>query len=126
MASITAQIQPVLLTDNQGTPLGSSNQVIIPTAAKQYTTVSNAAAITSDGTVFTLAAGEKGFIQNLNNTAVYVKYGASASSSSFSFVLKAGGAANDGQGGSATIDDFIGPVSISGVTSTRVMAYKLS
>lgn len=126
MADIIGNIQPVLLTDNTGTPIGASNQVIIPTAAKQYTTVSNAAAITSDQTVFTLAAGEKGFIQNLNTTAVYVKYGAAASSSSFSFVLKAGAVANDGNGGVVTIDDFIGPVSISGVTSTRVMAYKLS
>lgn len=118
-----AKINALLYGSLPGSGGGSSS---IATAPRQYSTVSNDAAITADGTVFTLAAGEKGFIQNINDTAVYVKYGASASSSSFSFVLKAGTADNDGNGGSAVIDDFIGPVSISGVSSTRVIAYKLS
>lgn len=109
-----------------GLPTAATSSAGLVSRPKQYTTVSTDAVKTTDGTVFTLAAGEKGFIQNLNTTAVYVKYGESASSSSFSFVLKAGSAANDGAGGSVVIDDFIGAVSISGVTSTRVIAYKLS
>lgn len=118
-----AKINAIMAGGLPTSPTTSSGLVSRP---KQYSTVSNDAAITSDGTVFTLAAGEKGFIQNINNTAVYVKYGASASSSSFSLILKAGSTANDGVGGMVIIDDFIGPVSISGVSSTRVIAFKLS
>jgi len=81
--------------------------------------------VTSDGTVFTLAAGEVGFIQNLDDAAVYVKLGASASASDFSFVLKAGSAANDGLGGHAVIDDYVGIVSIAAAAgSPRVSAWK--
>lgn len=118
-----AKINALLYGSLPGSGSGASS---IATAPKQYSTVSNDAPVTTDGTVFTLAAGEKGVIQNLNNTAVYVKLGESATSSSFNIVLKAGNAANDGNGGTVIIDDYIGPVSISGVTSTRVSAYKLS
>lgn len=105
----------------------TENAASFSTAPTQYSTVSTFTPVTSDGTVFTLAAGEKGFIQNIQNTALYVKYGASASSSSFNFVLKAGTAANDGNGGSVVIDDFVGAVSIAAATgSPRVAAWKLS
>lgn len=94
---------------------------------KQYTTVSTATPITADGPVFTLAAGEKGIIQNLDDAAVYVKLGASASSSSFNFVLPASTSANDGTSPPYQIDDYIGVVSIAAATgSPRVSAYKLS
>lgn len=94
---------------------------------KQYSTASTATPITADGTVFTLAAGEKGVIQNLDDAAVYVKLGASASSSSFSFVLPAGTAANDGTSPPFQIEDWVGVVSIAAATgSPRVSAYKLS
>lgn len=94
---------------------------------KQYTTVSSATPVTADGTVLTLAAGEKGVIQNLDDAAVYVKLGATASSSSFNFVLPAGSAANDGTSPPYQIDDYIGVVSIAAATgSPRVSAYKLS
>jgi len=93
----------------------------------QYATVSTATPVTADGSVFTLAAGEKGFIQNLTTTALYVKFGASASSSSFNFVLKGGTATDDGLGGSREINDWIGVVSIAKASgSTRAIAYKLS
>lgn len=99
----------------------------VSTASAQYSTVSTSTPVTSDGTVFTLAAGEKGFIQNLDDAAVYVKYGEGASSTSFNFVLSAGTAANDGNGASVSVDDYIGPVSIAAATgSPRVAAWKLS
>lgn len=94
---------------------------------KQYTTVSTATPITADGTVFTIAAGEKGVIQNLDDAEVYIKLGASASSSSFNFVLPASTSANDGTSPPYQIDDYIGVVSIAAATgSPRVSAYKLS
>jgi hypothetical protein len=93
----------------------------------QSSTVSTSTPITADGQVLNLAVGEKGFIQNLDDAAVYVKYGTGASSSSFNFVLAAGSAANDGLGGSKEINDWIGVVSIAAATgSPRVIAWKLS
>lgn len=123
-ANIVGQIQPVIPVSADGSPVVGGS---FTTVAQQYDTVSNASPITADGDVFTLAAGEKGFIQNLDDAAVYVRYGTGASSSLFQFVLKAGTAANDGNGGSVVIDDWIGVVSIAAAAgSPRVIAYKLS
>ncbi len=105
----------------------TSTDDAVATQAIQKTTVSTFTPVTADGTVFTLAAGEKGYIQNLDDAAVYVKLGASASSSSFNFVLRAGSAANDGLSLPMVIDDYIGVVSIAAATgSPRVSAFKLS
>lgn len=41
-------------------------------------------------------------IQNLDTAILYVKFGAGASSSSYSFILKAGSMAADGTGGSSS------------------------
>lgn len=79
---------------------------------------SNAAIATDNATVFTLAKGEVGFIQNLDDAALAVKLGASASTTSFSFILKAGSAANDGNGGLTYITDYVGPVSVAAMSGT--------
>lgn len=94
---------------------------------QQYTTASNFTIATADGTVFTLAAGEKGVIKNLDDVALAYKLGASASTSSLSGILYAGTAADDGKGGSVIIDDFVGVVSVAAMAgSPRFIAYKLS
>ena len=78
--------------------------------------------VTSDGTAGTIASGGMAFIQNLDDAAVYVKLGAGASSSVFSFVLSAGSAANDGLGGSKDITNYAGIVTIAAATgSPRVI-----
>jgi hypothetical protein len=105
------------------TTAGSTNGV----QRKQYTgTPSNFSVATADGTVFTLAAGEVGFIQNLDSAdALAVKYGATASTSSFNFILPSGGAQDDGRGGSAVIDDWIGVVSVATMSGVgRYIAWK--
>jgi hypothetical protein len=79
---------------------------------------SNATVGTTDATVFTLAEGERGFIQNLDDAALAIKLGASATSSSFSFLLKAGAAASDGTGGVVIIDDYVGAVSVAAMSGT--------
>lgn len=90
-------------------------------ADKQYSTAPGSI-VTSDGTAGTIAAGGKGFIQNLDDAAVYVKLGSGASASSFNFVLSAGSAANDGLGGSKDIYDYAGIVSIAAASgSPRVI-----
>lgn len=79
---------------------------------------SNYAIATADATVFTLAAGEVGFIQNLDDAALAVKLGASASTTSFSMILQAGDAASDGKGGFTYITDYVGAVSVCAMSGT--------
>lgn len=80
---------------------------------------------TSNATVFTLSPGEVGVIQNLDDAALAVKLGASASSSSFSFILPAGTAADDGTSPPIYITDYTGPVSVAAMTgSPRFIAWK--
>lgn len=96
---------------------------------KQYTGVPSSFSIqTADATVFTLAAGQIGFIQNLSADApLAVKYGANASSSSLNFILPASTAASDGTGGAYKIDDWIGAVSVAKMTGTAsYLAWKIS
>jgi hypothetical protein len=82
---------------------------------------------TTDSTVFTLAQGDVGFIQNLDDAALAVKLGSAASTTSFSFLLQAGAAADDGKGGFVKIDDYIGVVSVAAMTgSPRFIAWKRS
>lgn len=106
---------------DQTTP-GSTNGV----QNKQYSGVPSTFTIgTTDATVFTLAAGEIGFIQNLDDAALAVKKGASASTTSLSLVLNAGTAADDGKGGAIVIDDWIGAVSVAATSgSPRYIAWK--
>lgn len=106
---------------DQTTP-GSTNGV----QTKQYAGVPSSFAIqTSDQTVFTLAAGEIGFVQNLHTTALAVKKGASASTTSLSFILPGGTAQDDGKGGPIMIDDWVGVVSVAAMSgSPRYVAWK--
>lgn len=107
--------------------LTSGTQKAIVTT-KQLTGVpSNYTVGTTDATVFTLAAGEIGFIQNLDDAPLMVKKGASASTTSFSFVLKAGTAADDGTGGATgdELKNYVGVVSVAaGSGSPRYIAWK--
>ena len=81
---------------------------------------------TATQTVFTLAAGERGFIQNLDDAELHVKLGASASTSSFNFLLKANSAADKADGGYVKIENWIGPVSVAPSTGTaRYIAWKI-
>lgn len=107
-----------------GAPSDGSQRVT-PTINQYSGAPSNFTVGTTDATVFTLAAGEIGFIQNLDDAALAVKKGASASTSSFSLILGAGSAADDGKGGSVQIDDWIGVVSVAAMAgSPRYIAWK--
>jgi len=106
----------------QPTQVSPTNPFPVTTAPQVSTAPSNSAAITTAADI-TLAAGERLFIQNLDTDPIFVKRGTGASSSSFNYVLQAGGAADDGTGGSLVIDDFIGVVSFAG-TTVRYNAWK--
>lgn len=90
----------------------------IVTAPKQYSTTPSSSSIrtTADGIV--VGAGQKCFIQNLSTTALGVKYGSGATTTSISLVLRAGTANDDGQGGSIEIDDFIGTITTVAMTGS--------
>ena len=91
----------------------------IQTQAVQSAAVpSNSTVGTTDATVFTVAIGEVGFIQNLDDAALHVKLGASCSTTDYHFVLKAGSAAADGNGGFLEIDDYTGVVSVAAAAGT--------
>ena len=81
-------------------------------------TPSNDTIGTENTTVFTLAKGEVGFIQNLDDAALAVKLGASCATDSFSMILQAGDAASDGKGGFTYITDYTGPVSVCAMSGT--------
>jgi hypothetical protein len=97
---------------------------------KQYAGVPSTFTIstTDNTTVFTLAAGEVGFIQNLDAAdALGVKFGASPTTSSLSFILPCGVAADDGRGGQVRIDNWTGAVSVISMTgSPRYIAWKIA
>lgn len=98
---------------------------ITTSQAQSAATSTNFTIATADATVFTLARGEVGFIQNLDDAALAVKLGASASTTSLSMILSGGSAADDGRGDAVTIDDYIGPVSVAAMTGTaRYIAWK--
>lgn len=111
---ILGEVRKVIPIDAAGAPLSVSG---LPTTSRQYTVVTNSI-VTSDGLAVTIAAGQKAFLQNWDDAAVYVKCGAGASASDATYILKAGTAANDGTGGSVLIDDFAGVVTILAATGS--------
>ena len=60
------------------------------------------------------------FVQNLATGALYVKYGISASDTSFNFVLAGNSYSNAGDGGSLSDQAYTGVVSVSGATPNYI------
>ena len=87
----------------------------VQTAGKQYGPPVDTL-VTTNGTAGMINNGGMAFIQNLDDAAAYVKLGANASASDFSFVLSAGSAANDGLGGSREIMNYAGLVTVFAAT----------
>ena len=76
---------------------------------------------TSSVTLMTASDYRKAFsVTNQGTTIVYVKLGASATSSSWHYILPGGGAADDGNGGSVSIDGYVGQVSVCSASTGRV------
>jgi hypothetical protein len=120
IASLADGVRQLLYKEVNNTYAGS--------AQRQFTGVpSNFTIATADATVFTLAAGEIGVIQNLHATVgLAVKKGAGASASSLNFVLPPGSATDTGGGGKQVIDDWVGVVSVAACPSgvARYIAWK--
>jgi hypothetical protein len=73
---------------------------------------------TADGTVFTLAAGQIGILQNQAAAALYVRYGTGASALAYHYVLPACTAPKDGTSPALVIDSWIGIVSVAAAAGT--------
>ncbi len=97
-----------------------------PTVRTQNATVTPIASAT---TALASNRARVGFIvQNLGTNPLFVKYGAGASASDFSLVLRGSSVADDGTGGILTSADtavFTGEISIAG-TSPRYAATELA
>jgi hypothetical protein len=106
-------LQPVLIAGGLAGP-----NTAISTAPNQYQSAPSSFAIRTTADGVTVGAGQKVFIQNLSTTALGVKYGAGATTTSLSIVLRAGTANDDGLGGSVVIDDFIGTVTTVAMTGS--------
>lgn len=56
-------------------------------------------------------------LQNQATTALFVKFGASASTTDYHVVLKGGSAAADGNGGTVSLDNYTGAISVASATT---------
>jgi hypothetical protein len=98
----------------------TAGSALVSVSQRQLAGVPSSFSLASaDATVFTLAAGEIGFIQNHSADApLAVKYGAAASSSSLNYILPACESASDGTGGAVRIDNWVGAVSVAKMAGT--------
>lgn len=86
--------------------------------------ISNNTIGTVTGTVMNANSGRKElFVQNLSTASLFVKYGASATDSSFNFVLVSGSAELAGDGGSLSDLNYTGQVSVYS-TSPKYIAWE--
>lgn len=106
---------------------GTANIGDVDIVSTPKATSATNAIVAADGTALASNANRKAWsIQNLDDAAVYVKMGASASASDFNVVLKAGTAANDGNGGFFSDDMYTGIVTIlAAAGSPRVVVTEL-
>ena len=83
--------------------------------------ISNFTVSGTNGTVLQPNANrEELFVQNLQSGNLYVKYGASANSNSFNFILTSGSASGAGDGGSLSDLNYTGILSVSGVSPNYI------
>ena len=83
--------------------------------------ISNFTVSGTNGTALRANANrEELFVQNLATGQLYVKYGTSAASNSFNFVLAGNSFANAGDGGSLSDLNYTGVVSASGLNPSYI------
>lgn len=120
-------LNPVAITGNVAVNATIINGLgitgTISTLPKQFSLQNNFTTSGVAQTVFTLTGNTAGFIRNLDTNVLYVKFGTSGNSTSFSDLLFGGSTTGDGKGGFITVDNWIGPVSVSG---SSYLAYVLS
>ena len=79
-----------------------------------------ALADTTSATIMNSSEYRKSFIvTNTGTNKIYVKLGTGATSSSWHFALPGGGANDDGNGGSISVDGYAGEVAVCAATTGR-------
>jgi hypothetical protein len=117
-------IVPVQITNDSGT-LNASNPLpicgTVTTIQQKSSNISNFIPSGTNGTVLAANLNRKElFVQNLQSGNLYVKYGTSAASNSFNFVLASTTASGGGDGGSLSDLNYTGIVSVSGLNSSYI------
>jgi len=106
-----------------------SNTTPLPVTAIQErsSNISNFNSSETNGTVLSANSNRKElYIQNLATGNLYVKYGESASASSFNFVLAPNTSENAGDGGSLSDQGYAGIVSVFGSVGPRYISWERS
>lgn len=107
------------------TKLDAVNDAVTATPVKS-STANTPAIVTATGNALTANASRKSWrIQNLGTNALFVRMGASASTTVFHIVLKGGVGADDGNGGIIEDDSWTGIISVDG-TSPRFTVTELT
>jgi hypothetical protein len=106
---------------NLTTTDASEKRISLDYDANPADPISNFTPSGTNGTVLQANANrEELFIQNLQSGNLYVKYGTSASSNSFNFVLASTTASGGGDGGTLSDLNYAGIVSVSGLNSSYI------
>lgn len=117
---VTSVLEGEPLGTTTGTPTGEIGEKVIVIGQRgsvgQVANVAGNAISTSAGDISNVTAGMRLIVQNLDTDPLFVKYGTGASASSFSFVLPACTATDDGTSPPVVIDSWIGIVSVAGTT----------
>lgn len=105
-------------------PAGTNNIGDVDVASTPKSATANVPAIgTTEVSVLTANANRKLWsIQNVGTNPLFVRLGASASSSVFHFILKGGTGDSDGLGAVLTDDMWTGVVSVAGTSPKYVVA----
>jgi len=103
------------------------SKVRVVTGARTITSPANGGVtVLSASAVSILAASDyrKSFlVANQGTSKLYVKLGATATSSSWHFVLPPCGSDDDGTGGTVSVDGYVGVVSVISSTSTGRVSF---
>lgn len=97
----------------------------VTTFPEQSTGISNFTPSGSNGTILAANSYRRElYVQNLDTSVLYVKYGLGANNSSFNFILAANSSINAGDGGTLNDQGYYGPVSVSGLSTPRYISWE--
>jgi hypothetical protein len=119
------KINAILAGEGDSIPVTATFSGTVTATPPKSATANTPSIGTSAGTALSANSARNSWaIQNLGTNVLYVRMGASASTSEFHFALAPGSSNDDGRGASVSDDTFTGIVSVAG-TSPRFTASEL-
>lgn len=119
------KINALLAGQGSSIPVTATFSGSVTATPPKAATANTPAIVTSAGNALVANAARNSWaIQNLGTNVLYVRMGASASTSVFHFALAPGSANDDGRGASVSDDTYTGIVSVAG-TSPRFTVSEL-